>query len=321
MKVRAGAFAQVARSTRASRQLSFGLVSASGWACWSGSASMRPDGGAAAVGAVTAARMIPPRWSRRSPRRWQTSSAESWSWSGSGACERRRWARPRCSLALGSFPARCTARDHGDDRAGAVPARTLHAAARALHVAAAADKRDMVRRMLDSMAALGGPLVATVLLRPRIDRRLRRVRRGVARRRPSSSRLPYDVRHERRLHSDQRTPTIEGFSAYTADPGLLLITALAPRQTLTRRCPDLPSPSLSPSSCSASERRRRRPHAAVGAGAVLGSILTFALRPARGLAAWFGFGSRSRAYPGRAGRRTEVPATIVLFGWWGSATR
>jgi len=61
VKVRAGAFAQVARSTPLRRaQLSFGLVWASEWALLVGLGVYAfRNGGGAAVGAVTAVRMIP----------------------------------------------------------------------------------------------------------------------------------------------------------------------------------------------------------------------------------------------------------------------
>jgi hypothetical protein len=175
---------------------------------------------------------------------------------------------------------------------------------------------NVVRGMLDSVSALGGPLAATVLLATSgltsvfVVCAAASLVGGLV-----VVALPYDVppRAPGRARTGARA-TIEGFSAITADPGLLLITGLGTVQTFTRGCLTVFSVVVAIDLLDLGEGGVGVLNAAVGAGAVLGSILTFGLVRHGGLAAWFGLGIALWGLPLVAlGVVPEVPAAIVLF--------
>jgi MFS family permease len=170
--------------------------------------------------------------------------------------------------------------------------------------------------MLDSVAALGGPLVATVLLATS-------GLAGVFAVCAAASlvgglvvlALPYDLppRAQRPARTGARA-VLHGFSTITADRGLLLITGLGTVQTFTRGCLSVFSVVVAIELLDLGEGGVGVLNAAVGAGAVLGSILTFGLVGRGGLAAWFGLGITLWGAPlVMLGVVPEVPAGIALF--------
>ena len=175
---------------------------------------------------------------------------------------------------------------------------------------------NVLRGMLDSVAALGGPLVATVLL----------ATSGVASVFAACAAaslvgglvvlaLPYDLppRAPRSARTGARA-VLQGFSTITADRGLLLITGLGAAQTFTRGCLTVFSVVVAIELLDLGEAGVGVLNAAVGAGAVLGSILTFGLVRRAGLAAWFGLGIALWGAPlVLLGIVPEVPAAIALF--------
>jgi hypothetical protein len=290
----------VARSTPLRRaQLSFGLIWAGEWALTVGLGVFAfRDGGAAAVGAVTAVRMIPAALMAPfaatvadAVRRELLTVGDSTS-AVYGLAIVATFAqtlyRPAHSALL---PALCTS-----------PQQLTSA--------------NVVRGMLDSIAALGGPLVATVLL---ATGGLASVFAVCA----AASlvgglvvlALPYDLppRAGRPARTRART-VLQGFSTITADRGLLLITGLGTAQTFTRGCLNVFSVVVAIDLLDLGEGGVGVLNAAVGAGAVLGSILTFRLVRRGGLAAWFGLGIALWGAPlVMLGVVPEVPAAIALF--------
>jgi hypothetical protein len=127
--------------------------------------------------------------------------------------------------------------------------------------------------------------------------------------------LPYDLppRAGRPARTRART-VLQGFSTITADRGLLLITGLGIAQTFTRGCLNVFSVVVAIDLLDLGEGGVGVLNAAVGAGAVLGSILTFRLVRRGGLAAWLGLGIALWGAPlVMLGVVPEVPAAIVLF--------
>jgi hypothetical protein len=319
VRLRAGAFAQVARSTPLRRaQLSFGLIWASEWAFMVGLAVFAfRDGGAAAVGAVTAGRMIP--------------AALMAPFAATVADAVRRelilvWIGVVRAVTLAAATVLLTA----GDSTGAVYAlaivatiaQTLYRPAHsALLPALCTSPRQLtsanvVRGMLDSISALGGPLVATVLLE---TSGLPSVFAVCA----AASlvgglvvlALPYDLppRAQQPARTGPRA-VLQGFSTITAERGLLLITGLGLAQTFTRGCLSVFTVVVAIELLDIGEGGVGLLNAAIGAGAVLGSILTFGLVRRGGLAGWFGLGIALWGVPlVLLGGVPEVPAAIVLL--------
>jgi hypothetical protein len=319
VKVRAGAFAQVARSTPLRRaQLSFGLVWASEWALLVGLGVYAfRNGGGAAVGAVTAVRMIP--------------AALVAPFAATVADVVRRelilvWIGVVRAAALGGAAVLLSVGSSSGPVYGlaivATIAQTLYRPAHSALLPALCTSpqqltsANVVRGMLDSLSALGGPLVATVLLATSgltgvfVVCAAASLVGGLV-----VVALPYDA--PPRAQGSARTgarATIEGFSAITADPGLRLITGLGTAQTFTRGCLTVFSVVVAIDLLDLGEGGVGVLNAAVGAGAVLGSILTYGLVRHAGLAAWFGLGIALWGLPLVAlGVVPEVPAAIVLF--------
>jgi Cyclic nucleotide-binding domain/Major Facilitator Superfamily len=319
MKLGAAAFAQVARSTPLRRaQLSFGLMWAGEWALTVGLGVFAfREGGAAAVGAVMAVRMIP--------------AALMAPFAATVADAVRRelilvWIGLGRAVTLGAAAVLLAVGGPTGAVYGlaivATIAQTLYRPAHsALLPALCTSPQELtsasvVRGMLDSVATLGGPLVATVLL----------ATSGVASVFAACAAaslvgglvvlaLPYDQppRARRPARTGARA-VLQGFSTIRAERGLLLITGLGLAQTFTRGCLSVFSVVVAIELLDLGEAGVGVLNAAVGAGAVLGSILTFGLVRRGGLAAWFGLGIALFGAPlVLLGVVPEVPAAIALF--------
>ena len=103
--------------------------------------------------------------------------------------------------------------------------------------------------------------------------------------------LPYDEppRAPRPARTDGRA-VLQGFAAIAGERGLLLITGLGFAQTFTRGCLSVLTVAVAIELLDIGEAGVGVLNAAIGGGAVLGSILTFRLVGRGGLAAWFGLG-------------------------------
>jgi Cyclic nucleotide-binding domain/Major Facilitator Superfamily len=295
MRTRAGALAQVAHSTTLRRaQLSFGVMWAGEWAVMValGVVAFR-DGGAAAVGVVTAVRMVP------------AALLAPFAATLADTVRRERvlaWIGLIRAATLGSAAALLAV----GGPAGAVyclaivatVAQTLYRPAHsALLPALCASPQQLtsanvVRGMLDSLATLGGPLAAAVLLATSGPAAVFAACAGaslwagllvVA--------LPYDPppRGQRSPGTDARA-VLQGFEAIAADRNLRLITGLTTAQTFTRGCLSVLSVVVAIDLLDTGEAGVGVLNAAVGAGAVLGSIVAFRLVRRGGLAMWFGLG-------------------------------
>ena len=175
---------------------------------------------------------------------------------------------------------------------------------------------NVVRGMLDSLATLFGPLVAAVLL----------ATSGVASVFAVCAvaslvaglvviGLPYDAppRAARPVRADGRA-VLRGFTTITGDRGLLLITGLGAAQTFTRGCLSVFTVVVAIDLLGIGEAGVGVLNAAIGAGAVLGSLLTFGLIGRGGLAGWFGLGIALWGAPlVILGLVPEAPAAIALL--------
>jgi MFS family permease len=149
-----------------------------------------------------------------------------------------------------------------------------------------------VRGMLDSLAALGGPLVAALLLATTGVGSVFAVCAAVslvAGLVVTALRYDPPPRARQAAGGDSRA-VLQGFAAIAADRGLLLITGLGAAQTFTRGCLSVFSVVVSIELLDTGDAGVGVLNAAVGAGAVLGSILAFGLVRHGGLATWFGVG-------------------------------
>jgi hypothetical protein len=150
-----------------------------------------------------------------------------------------------------------------------------------------------VRGMLDSLATLGGPLLAAALLAAGSPAAvfaaaaLASLAAGAL-----VVGLPYDPPPRSRRASAPPTARslLEGFAAIAAEPDLRRITALTTVQTFTRGCFSVLSVVVAIELLGTGEPGVGVLTAAVGGGAVLGSLLAFRLAGPSALAAWFGLG-------------------------------
>jgi MFS family permease len=319
VQLRAGAVVQVARSVPLLRaQICFALIWASEWALLVGLGVFAfREGGAGAVGAVTAVRMIP--------------AALLAPFAATLADMLRRelvllWIGLIRAATLGAAAVVLSARGAtGVVYALAVVATIAQALFRPAHSALLPalctspqqlTSANVVRGMLDSIAALGGPLVATLLLATSGIS-------GVFAVCAAASlagglvvlALPYDAppRAHGAARADARA-TIQGFATIRADPALLLITGLGTAQTLTRGCLTVLSVVVAIDLLDLGDGGVGLLNAALGAGAVLGSALTFGLLRRGGLAGWFGLGIALWGVPLVVlGVIPEVPAAIAMF--------
>jgi len=317
--VRVGTLARDAGAPLRRAQLSFGLAWASEWAMLVGLGVFAfREGGAAAVGAVTAIRMIP--------------AALIAPFAATMADAVRRelvlvWIGLTRAAALGAAALLLTA----GGTAGAVYglatvatiAQTLYRPAHsALLPALCTSPRQLttanvVRGMLDSIAALGGPLLAALLL---ATSGLSSVFAVCAAASVLSGLVVVRLRYDPPPRGPHPTRTgaravLGGFSAIRMDRDLLLITQLGAAQTFTRGCLSVFSVVVAIELLGLGEGGVGVLNAAVGAGAVLGSILTLRLVGRRGgLAAWFGLGIALWGLPLIVlGVIPRVPAAVALF--------
>ena len=173
-----------------------------------------------------------------------------------------------------------------------------------------------VRGMLDSLATLAGPVVAAVLL----------AASGPASVFAACSvasllaglvvvALPYDAPPRAETARGGGREMLQGFMAIAADRGLGLITALGVVQTFTRGCLTVFTVVVAIDLLDTGDPGVGVLNAAVGAGGVVGSIFAFGLVRRGGLASWFGVGIALFGAPlTLIGLVPEQAAAIVLLG-------
>jgi CRP-like cAMP-binding protein len=174
-----------------------------------------------------------------------------------------------------------------------------------------------VRGMLDSLATLGGPVAAAALLAASGPATVFAVCAaaslvaGVV-----VVALPYDAppRADAVRRSAGRD-VVRGFTTIVADRTLSLITGLGAVQTFTRGCLTVFAVVVAIDLLDTGDPGVGVLNAAVGAGGVLGSAFAFALVRRGGLASWFGIGIALFGAPlALIGVVPEQAAAIVLLG-------
>jgi MFS family permease len=173
-----------------------------------------------------------------------------------------------------------------------------------------------VRGMLDSLATLGGPLVAAVLL----------AASGPATVFAACSAasllaglvvvaLPYDAPPRAETARTGSRGMHRGFTTIAADRSLGLITALGVVQTFTRGCLTVFTVVVAIDLLDTGDPGVGLLNAAVGAGGLLGSIMAFRLVRRGGLGTWFGAGIALFGAPlAVIGVIPDLAAAIVLLG-------
>lgn len=171
-----------------------------------------------------------------------------------------------------------------------------------------------VRGMLDSLATLGGPAIAAVLLAVSGPAAVFAACAAAALLAGLLVlALPYDA--PPRADAVTRAGLLQGFATITADRGLRLITALGVVQTFTRGALTVLAVVVAIDLLDTGDAGVGVLNAAVGAGGLLGSVAAFALVGRGGLAAWFGVGIALFGAPLAAvGLAPEQAAAIVLLG-------
>lgn len=173
-----------------------------------------------------------------------------------------------------------------------------------------------VRGMLDSLATLGGPVVAAVLLAASGPA-------AVFAACSAASLLAGLVVVALPYHAPPRAETargggrelFRGFTTIAADRPLSLITALGLVQTFTRGCLTVFAVVVAIDLLDTGDAGVGVLNAAVGAGGVLGSFCAFRLVRRGGLAGWFGVGIALFGAPlALIGVLPEQAAAIVLLG-------
>jgi MFS family permease len=319
VRLGAGALGRVARSTPLRRaQLSFGLTWTAEWALIValGVFAFR-NGGAAAVGAVTAVRMIPAALLTPFAATMADAVRRELVLALIGLVRAVTLGAAAVLLGAGGS----TAVLYGLAIVATI-AQTLYRPAHSALLPALCTtpqeltSANVVRGMLDAIAALAGPLVATVLL---TTSGLASVFAVCAVASLVAGlvvlALPYDLppRAPRPARTGGRA-VLQGFSTISAEPGILLITGLGVAQTFTRGCLSVFSVVVAIELLDIGEGGVGILNAALGAGAVLGSFLTFGLVRRGGLAAWFGLGIALWGVPlVLLGVVPEIPAAIALF--------
>jgi MFS family permease len=314
----AGALRQVAQPGPLRRaQLSFGAMWAGEWAVMValGVVAFR-DGGAAAVGLVTAARMAPAALLAPFAATVADRVRRERVLAGVGLVRAATLGAAAAVLAGGGHPTAvyCLA-------IVATIAQTLYRPAHsALLPALCSSPRELtsanaVRGMLDSVATLGGPLVAAVLLAASgpaavfglcAALSLWAALLVVA--------LPYDAPPRAPAADGGGRALVQGFAAIARDRTLVLITALTTAQTFTRGCLSVLTVVVAIDLLDTGDAGVGVLNAAVGAGAVAGSVAAFALVRRGGLAAWFGVGVALWGAPLAAiGAVPEQAAAIALL--------
>jgi MFS family permease len=173
-----------------------------------------------------------------------------------------------------------------------------------------------VRGMLDSLATLGGPVVAAVLL----------AASGPAAVFAAGSAasllaglvvvaLPYDVPPRADADRGGGREMLHGFATIAADRGLSLITMLGLVQTFTRGCLTVFSVVVAIDLLDTGDPGVGVLNAAVGAGGLVGSIFAFGLVRRGGLASWCAIGIALFGAPlALIGVFPDRAAVIVLLG-------
>jgi MFS family permease len=173
-----------------------------------------------------------------------------------------------------------------------------------------------VRGTLDSLATLGGPAAAAVLLAASGPAAVFAACAAaslwagllvVA--------LPYDAPPRAEVAGGGGREILRGFATIAGDRGLVLITTLGVVQTITRGCLTVFAVVVAIELLHTGDPGVGVLNAAVGAGGVLGSILAFGLVRRGGLAAWFGVGIALFGAPlAVIGVVPEQATAIVLLG-------
>jgi hypothetical protein len=173
-----------------------------------------------------------------------------------------------------------------------------------------------VRGMLDSLATLGGPAAAAVLLAVSGPAAVlaacaaASLLGGVA-----VVGLAYDAAPRSNAAAGGRHEMLQGFTTIAANRGLGLITALGVVQTFTRGCLTVFAVVVAIDLLGTGDPGVGVLSAAVGAGGLLGSIAAFGLVGRGKLALWFGVGIALFGAPlAVIGVVPEQAAAIVLLG-------
>ena len=173
-----------------------------------------------------------------------------------------------------------------------------------------------VRGLLDSLATLGGPAVAAILLAVSGPAAVFAacaaasllgglVVVGLSYDAPPRAKAAVGARHE----------IVQGFTTIAADRGLTLITALGLVQTFTRGCLTVFAVVVAIELLDTGDPGVGVLTAAVGAGGMLGSVLAFGLVGRGRLALWFGVGVALFGAPLVViGAVPEQAAAILLLG-------
>ena len=171
-----------------------------------------------------------------------------------------------------------------------------------------------VRGMLDSLATLGGPAIAAVLLAASGPAAVFAACAAAALLAGLLVvALPYDA--PPRTQAATGAGVLQGFATITADRGLTLITGLGVVQTFTRGALTVLTVVVAIDLLDTGDPGVGVLGAAVGAGGLLGSVAAFALVGRGGLAAWFGVGIALFGAPlAGIGLAPEQAAAIVLLG-------
>jgi MFS family permease len=177
-------------------------------------------------------------------------------------------------------------------------------------------RANAVRGMLDSLATLGGPLVAAVLLAasgPAAVFAACAVASALGGLVVVA--LPYDAPPRAETAPVRGPELLQGFSTIGADRRLGLITALGLVQTFTRGCLTVFAVVVAIDLLDTGDPGVGVLNAAVGAGGLLGSVLAFRLVRRGGLASWFGAGIALFGAPlALLGAVPELAAAIILLG-------
>jgi MFS family permease len=173
-----------------------------------------------------------------------------------------------------------------------------------------------VRGMLDSLATLGGPIVAAGLLAASGPTAVfaacaaASLLAGLV-----VLALPYDAPPRAQAAGGGGREMLQGFATIAGDRRLGLITGLGLAQTFTRGCLTVFAVVVAIDLLDMGDPGVGVLNAAVGAGGVLGSFLAFGLVRRGGLAGWFGVGIGLFGAPlALVGVAPEQAAALVLLG-------
>ena len=314
----AGAFHTAYRGPLRRAQMSFAAM-------WAGESAFMVslavvafrDGGVAAVGAVTAARMagaalLAPLLATMADR---VRRERVLTWVGVV-----RATMLGCAAAV-TATGGPTAATYGFAVVATVAMALYRPAHSALLPALARSPQDLtsanaVRGMLDSLATLGGPVAAALLLAASGPAAVfaacsaASLFAGLA-----VLALPYDAPPRADVGRAPGRDMLEGFTTIARDRTLSLITGLGVVQTFTRGCLTVFAVVIAIDLLDTGDPGVGVLNAAVGAGGVFGSVFAFGLVRRGGLATWFGIGIALFGAPlALIGVVPEQAAAIVLLG-------